>query len=207
MALFKTFIVMVIPGFCASAIFDKLQNLQFTKCRLPESDMITSVNFDITLLDCIYKCNKIQTCKSFLYHATMHVCAFYTSEDLDTEDCDHQPVWYGLVEDYPRIVCGNDVSFRVCTLSECPKTIVDANAMTILGNMDTEGKTRRLLNHNNRNTQVEKCSDRNWVTVPDTSQSLRSQIVLVDTSQLTLYQNQMFGQSGNNGALTSSNDS
>ena len=207
MALYKTFIVMVIPGFCASAIFDKLQNLKYTKCRLAESDMITSVNFDITLLDCIYKCNKMQTCKSFLYHAQMHVCAFYTREDLDTDDCDHQPVWYGLVEDYPRIVCGSDVSFRVCTLSQCPKTIVDATAMTILGNMDTEGKTRRLLNHNNRQTQVEKCSNRNWVTLPDTTQSLRSQIVTVDTSQLTFYQNQMFGQSFNNGVLASSNDS
>ena len=158
----------IILRFCDATIYSNLHNLQYNKCRHLDS-RIKDVKFNMSLLDCIFECNSRTKCKSFVYHAQIHMCAFYnTDNETGVMDCGEHFVWYGAIENFSNLQkkCGN------CRGKECPADYRNNSHITVIGNMNQEGTRRRLIDNSAGDTYVQKCDTGKWNEIPDTRLSL-----------------------------------
>ena len=165
-------------------VYAKLHNLVYHKCR--NETTLTEMKHGKSLIDCIKSCNARATCKSFVYHVQLHMCAYYDNEDESgVIDCDLQ-VWYGNISDYTSTKtsgcenqncadgseCVNDSGHVVCKILECQRTIL-AQQVRLLGNLDGVGHRRRGIDEVGKTTYLEICTGvGQWEQVTGSSQSL-----------------------------------
>ena len=168
-------------SFHGSLAFESLRNLRFHICRT--DTLMTDIKHGWSLLDCIYGCNVRSACKSFVYHAPLHMCGLYANDDeAGIKDCGKHLVWYGVKSDYPmttpagcteRICEEGSVCVKgMCRVLECAK-IPDSSDVEILGNLDGIEKRRRIINKSTRQSYLMTCLlNGDWSQIHNSVQSI-----------------------------------